>query len=94
MIIELGDDQASLFAWIDDDVYCLIKASHVPFTKLAKALGLSRPYFHRLFTDKRMRLEYFIELQNILNIELVTQADIDGGIMMINDAAEERYALQ
>jgi hypothetical protein len=93
MIIQLGDDQASLFALIDEEVYYTIKATHVPFAKLAKALGLSRPYFHSLFTDKRMRLEYLIELQNILNIELVTQADIDGGIMMINDAAEERYVL-
>jgi hypothetical protein len=93
MIIELGDDGASLFALIDEDVYYLIKASHVPFTKLAKALGLSRPYFHRLFTDNRMRLEYLIELQNILGLEIVTQAHIDGGIMLINDAAEERYVL-
>jgi hypothetical protein len=93
MIIELGDDQASLFAWIDDDVVDLIKAAHIPFTKLAKALGLSRPYFHRIFANRRIRLEYLIELQNKLNIEIVTQADIDGGIMLINDAAEERYVL-
>ena len=98
MIIQLGDDQASLFALIEDDLLDTIRAKSkekgITAKQLAKALGLCRTYFYTFFTDRRIRLEYLIQLQNILSLELVDQADIDGGIMMINDAAEERYVLQ
>lgn len=97
MEIVLGDDQASLYAVVDDTIIHAVRVNAVDqcihMKELAEQLGIARPYLHRMFKLGKVRIEYLIHLQNILGLEFITQADIDYGLELIKQAAAKRYVL-
>lgn len=98
MEIVLGDDQASLYALVDSKILHTVKVNACDQCKhineITKEMGIARPYLYRMFQAGKMRIEYLIHLQNILGLEFITQADIDFGLELINQAAAKRYVLQ
>ena len=97
MDIILGSDGASLFALIDDDLFHMVKVTArdkcIFMGEIAKELGVTRAHFYRIFLDKKVRIDYLIQLQNLLDLELINQSDINKGLCLIATAARERYAL-
>jgi predicted transcriptional regulator len=97
MEIVLGSDGASLFALIDDDLLRIVKAAarekDISMGNVAKELDVNRTYFYSMFDDKRVRVEYIIQLQNLLDLEIITDADINRGIGKITAYARKRYVL-
>jgi len=97
MEIVLGSDGASLFALIDDDLLHTVKVTAqemgISMGDVAKELGVNRTYFYSMFDDKRVRVEYIIQLQSFLNLEIITEVDINKGISKITAYARQRYVL-
>jgi AcrR family transcriptional regulator len=97
MNVILGSDQASLFAIVNDElmlhILALAKYHGITVKDLAQSLNISRPYFYRMLQDKQVRLEYILQLQQILEFEYITKDDIEYGLAMIAKAAVSRYSI-
>lgn len=63
----------------DDDIRTILaeaKRLNLTVSKLAKLLGISRPYFYEGMKSGMLELSRYLQLQNILSINLVSDDDI------------------